>query len=1104
MKKTVKKSMALFLCAVIMAAWLPAVHLQAAAAEDAEAWFTDNFDAYTGETVDAGDLYTFEGVPALKDVEGRGKVLDITLEASDAAASFALAVKAEQMNRLLCFDVRFDADSLGSWGGIYASPTNDVTDGVKKELYAALTGSNSESIKPGITLKSAEEYGVAGFAYQKFSFDPDTWYSVKIANVGNAVAAKVWPAGDAEPELWTVAGTSAFTPENPNALVRIGLLVMENNTANFQLDNLSIAYLADGTVLEAGAPPEVEEEEEEPEEEVPQEVVRYSISCESADETMGTVTGGGGNYMAGSRIRMGAIPAYGYHLDYWTDQNGEIVSYGDACVIAVEKDVHLTAHFAPNEGIIRSFMAEGLTEMAVIDEENHTVSLRFASDVDLENVYPYFYLDTGVESSHKSYEKMDLTEPVTITAGDETWTVTAVQNEVMEEFYVDVNRGDDANKGTSPRKAFKTLQAAKDAVRAIENWTGDVVIHVAKGEYILTETLEFGLEDSADKGYAVIWQGTEDANEVVVNSAQHLDGQWTQSSEVPDLADGLVAWEYDAAGVAYSRDLFVDGEMAKLAGIVTDEQEIGSWDRTDLDSMRMTDEGYNVTGEFADMYNWRNPTDIEFVYEVGWTYVILPVVSVEQNGEGSTVTMKADAYRGARTKGGMQITDPSSIVNCFEGLDTAGEWYFDRAAEKIYYITDGADPNGMDMVLPTLEQLVTVNGERAGDNSVQWVYGLTFKNITFCYTSYLQPHTYGQVEIQACFCVDLEGKHNYKKTYGAVVANYVEGMRVSGCIFTDFAASAIDFEHGCAGCQFVGNTIENVGANGVTFGSVENVDAQPYSVYEYVNGLLTEVGAKPDTVTRKNLIMSNRLDGIGLTYKGAVAILAGYVEDTTIAHNVITNASYTGVSAGWGWGNWDGLNMARTDSGWYRYPETASVQARYVIEFNDISGVCQRLADGGAVYTLSYMPGSKLTDNLFHDNPTVFGGIYLDEGAGGFTEIARNVVYKVHTSYNYHLVGSFNERQKAMDGLVLGNNYLNVDPDSKKADEQYFAIIAAAGLLVEESGIIPPELHDVDYTQPEPIGIPWFVWVICASAVLVIGAVVLALCLKKKKPAKQE
>lgn len=365
--------------------------------------------------------------------------------------------------------------------------------------------------------------------------------------------------------------------------------------------------------------------------------------------------------------------------------------------------------------------------------------------------------------------------------------------------------------------------------------------------------------------------------------------------------------------------------------------------------------------------------------------------------------------------------------------------------------------------MPTLDQLVTVNGTPAQDGAAaQKVHGLTFKGLSFAYTSYLRPHTYGQVEAQASYILDLDSmnwdyfhKHDYYlKTDGGVTASYTDSMRVSGCIFTNMSGSGIDFEEGCTNSQFVGNTVQNMCGNGITVGGVAVRDAQPYSEWTYVKGVLTKAGADPDRVTQYTLVLSNRFHGIGLRYTGSVGIFAGYVSDITIAHNIISDASYSGISAGWGWGYWDGREAGvRNDQSAYgpaeayRVFDTLSIQQRYVIENNDISTVCQRLADGGAVYTLSNMPGSKLNGNYMHDAPVKFGGVYFDEATGGFDEISNNITYRVNTDYFYHLVGGLTDRQEAMQALWDSGNYLGVAPEDPRADETYRAVVANAGTL---------------------------------------------------------
>ena len=59
--------------------------------------------------------------------------------------------------------------------------------------------------------------------------------------------------------------------------------------------------------------------------------------------------------------------------------------------------------------------------------------------------------------------------------------------------------GDDTGPGTSYRP-FRTPHKARDAVRAFKHGqrTGDITVYFRHGTYVLTETLEFGVEDSGN------------------------------------------------------------------------------------------------------------------------------------------------------------------------------------------------------------------------------------------------------------------------------------------------------------------------------------------------------------------------------------------------------------------------------------------------------------------------------------------------------------------------------------------------------------------------------------------------------------------------------
>ncbi len=67
--------------------------------------------------------------------------------------------------------------------------------------------------------------------------------------------------------------------------------------------------------------------------------------------------------------------------------------------------------------------------------------------------------------------------------------------------------GDDAKGDGSAEKPFASLEAARDAVRKInDDMTGDIYVNVAKGEYYLDETVVFSEEDSATNGNRIIYR----------------------------------------------------------------------------------------------------------------------------------------------------------------------------------------------------------------------------------------------------------------------------------------------------------------------------------------------------------------------------------------------------------------------------------------------------------------------------------------------------------------------------------------------------------------------------------------------------------------------
>ncbi|HEX2861994.1 MAG TPA: hypothetical protein VHN79_10160, partial [Lacunisphaera sp.] len=103
---------------------------------------------------------------------------------------------------------------------------------------------------------------------------------------------------------------------------------------------------------------------------------------------------------------------------------------------------------------------------------------------------------------------------------------------------------------------------------------------------------------------------------------------------------------------------------------------------------------------------------------------------------------------------------------------------------------------------------------------------------------------------------------------------------------------------------------------------------------------------------------------------GGVAVIAGFVRETVIEHNEITDTSYTGISLGWGW------------------TRTPNAMRDNTVRANRIVRYATRLTDTAAIYTLSAQAGTVVSGNVadevkispwVHD-PEHWFYYYADEG----------------------------------------------------------------------------------------------------------------------------
>ncbi|MFB9278785.1 S-layer homology domain-containing protein [Cohnella cellulosilytica] len=586
---------------------------------------------------------------------------------------------------------------------------------------------------------------------------------------------------------------------------------------------------------------------------------------------------------------------------------------------------------------------------------------------------------------------------------------------VQAELYVSPS-GNDGEDG-SELHPFRTLRRAQEAVRAINSdMTGDIIVYLRGGVFPVNDTWTLTAQDSGTNGYRIVYKAYP-GEKPVLSGAKEIAG-WSP------LGDGSGIWAAAVPDVRDTRQFYINGKKGVLAR--GDEIKVEGWSTVnDPDMARHnlveTFTGYQgslpvysqyaTSAKYREMAGWRNPDQIEFVYDVAWTHSVIPVdgIAADPHGDGVIITMRNPAFRDVQIKDGVQVEDPSYIQNAYELLDEPGEWYFDRTGRTLYYMPRaGEEMRTAQAIVPVVEQLMTLEGTLDAP-----VHHISFENLAFEHTTPLRTSEEGHVEIQANIVKDpgIDLHHtSYMKVPSGISLSAAQHISFERNQFQLFGAGVIDIDNGSSDNRIRGSVFREIAGGGVQIGGFQLEDAHPDDERKIV---------------KNNVVTNNFFNKIGTDFKGSVAIFAGYTEGTTITHNEIYDTSYSGISVGWGWGFFD--ENGRTDRAaddLPRYDNPTAAKAN-IIRNNYIHKVMQQLHDGAAIYTLSMMEGSLIEGNWIHDVPGWPGGIYLDEGTGGFT-LRNNLIYDVSKPYHYNDVGMVGRQETNQ----IQTNYFGIAPDN--------------------------------------------------------------------------
>jgi hypothetical protein len=544
--------------------------------------------------------------------------------------------------------------------------------------------------------------------------------------------------------------------------------------------------------------------------------------------------------------------------------------------------------------------------------------------------------------------------------------------------------GDDLNPGTLAQPV-KTLAKARDIARTRSaSMNSDVLVYLRGGTYPVTSTVTFGSADSGKNGFYVKYMAYQSERPVITG------GQPIKGWQVFDASKNI----YSASGVTTPfRQLYVNGVKAVRAR----SPNLGAGNAPNFNRITGADNtAHNIQVSSAQVSNWKNLTKVEMHLMTGWGDNTLRLASVTTTGntaylkvqspEDGILFVRPYPHLGGQFGGFTQHV--YYFENALEFLDQPGEWYLDETANVLYYKPrPGEDMTTATVVAPMVETILSIDGNSTTDQAAY----IWFQGLSFAHSTYLRPSQAGFLDGQAGQ-YNLTATANNMQTVGrpaaGVTVTNANHIHFEGNLFTQMAATGLDFISGTHDDVILGNAFTDIGGSGISIGKFTASDTTEYHI--------------PYNPTDKNeictndTIKDNYIDNVTTEIQGACGIAAGYPANVDIEHNEVGHTNYTGISVGFGW------------------TSTPNAMTNNKIDYNNVHHVVEILADGASIYTLSnQQPMSEMLYNYIHDYATSmwadYGsqGLYMDEQTSGYT-VAHNLMKNAPTNVAQNQNGTNN------------------------------------------------------------------------------------------------
>lgn len=538
------------------------------------------------------------------------------------------------------------------------------------------------------------------------------------------------------------------------------------------------------------------------------------------------------------------------------------------------------------------------------------------------------------------------------------------------------SEGNDYNSGTK-EKPLATLNMALRKARDLRRLNDPIIedgirIILTDGVFYLDEPVFIRPEDSGTEKSPTIIEAYTDTKPILSGGLQVKN--WKKAEAINGLKSETL-WVANAPKKAGSiidfRQFWVNGRKAIRAKSTSGDKmdRILSWDKT----------SQTCWIPFKDKSVTFQP-GMEMLIQQWWAIANLRIKDIEVKGDSAKLYfeqpeshIQSEHPWPAPWISKKTGNSPFFLNNALCLLDEPGEWYLDKEKAKIYYYPrEGEDMASAKAMIPVLENLLEIKGTI--DAPVQHVY---FKDISFEYSNWLRPSQQGHVPLQAgMYLLDayklktpgtpdkagLENQAWIGRPRAAVEVNYANHIQFQECTFQYLSSTGLDLHKGTNNNLVQGNLFKDIGGSAINAGVFSDEAFETHLPYDPKD---------EREVCTNETIVDNLITNVANEDWGTVGISAGFVKNITIAHNEISDVSYTGIGLGWGW------------------TKTKNAMKGNKVVANKIHHYGKRLYDTAGIYTLSAQPESSIEENYIYDiyqnpyphDPYHWFYLYTDEGS---------------------------------------------------------------------------------------------------------------------------